>query len=302
MDRTDITARYLSSSGQRVPYSLRGRSAEQMNSTMMVYDHDVNIGAGYMIKDGTYNRYHQVFSFYSGIYVIQGKGAFISAEGERHEIGPGCFFQRIPNREHTTLVFAEEPWHEVFLNLPANLYHALCQCGLLCPKRDVLHPGKQEHWLQEVKEYIKALSCCPSYAVPSMVAHAIALLQRIVDEDRMRFLDPREQQMEKALALLCENLDAPLTIREIAEAVGIGYEAFRKQFKARYGMPPAQYRIARRIELSQRFLKSGNHVKNVALMLGYCDEFAFSKQFKKKTAVTPREYGRAEADEAAADA
>nr|HML45679.1 AraC family transcriptional regulator [Clostridia bacterium] len=171
------------------------------------------------------------------------------------------------------------------------------ECGVLCPERDVLRPGKQDHWLQEVKDYIGMFSCCPKYAVPSMVVHAIGLLQRIIDEDRLRSLDPRERQMEKALAMLCDSIDAPMSIREIADAVGMGYECFRKLFKARYGMSPAQFRIARRIEISQRFLRAGNNVKNVALMLGYCDEFAFSKQFKKKTAISPKEYGRTGAEE-----
>lgn len=252
-----------------------------------------SIGAGFYNKNASHNKYHQVFNFYSGIYVIEGRGTLISAEGVRHELGPGSFFQRIPDREHTTLVDGSLPWLEAFINLPKRLYNLLCAYRVLVGDRDVLYVGKQERWLMDVEAFVLELARCPQYQMPSMVARAITLLQRIADEDRRRLLGVQQRQMETAIALLTGDLRGNRSIREIADATGIGYESFRKQFLRQYGTSPAQYRIEYRVNMAARWLAAGNGIQDVAFMAGYCDEFAFSKQFKKHLGMSPTEYKRA---------
>ncbi len=70
----------------------------------------------------------------------------------------------------------------------------------------------------------------------------------------------------------------------------MGYDRFRKTFREVVGLSPGEYRIRRRIQEASRLLRSGTPVGEVAHRLGYADQFAFSKQFKSRTATAPGRY------------
>jgi transcriptional regulator GlxA family with amidase domain len=83
--------------------------------------------------------------------------------------------------------------------------------------------------------------------------------------------------------------------REVAEAMGMGYENFRKQFTKHMGVSPGRYRERLRVERAKLLLRGkrlGN--KELAEILGYCDEAHFSKAFKRLAGVSPRAYSKSE--------
>jgi len=79
----------------------------------------------------------------------------------------------------------------------------------------------------------------------------------------------------------------------IAESVGMGYANFRRAFTEYFGMSPIQYQIRTRVEEARRLLHTGRRtIKEVSEMLGYADQYTFSKQFKKYAGVTPFDLAR----------
>ena len=68
----------------------------------------------------------------------------------------------------------------------------------------------------------------------------------------------------------------------IAKQLGLSYETFRKKFKSRYGVSPLQYRQRYLMQRACKLLLNRRlSVKETAAMLGFCDEFHFSRLFKK---------------------
>lgn len=79
--------------------------------------------------------------------------------------------------------------------------------------------------------------------------------------------------------------------RGVAEYLGIGYENFRKMFRREFHMPPHTYLIQKRLNAAKELLLDDTlSIQEIASRTGYPDSFSFSKQFKKYTALTPREF------------
>lgn len=90
-------------------------------------------------------------------------------------------------------------------------------------------------------------------------------------------------------------LEADLAAREplpgIASRVGVGYERFRHRFAREVGSSPGRYRDAQRIRAACELLRGTalTH-RQIAHMLGYADEFHFSKRFRQAMGRSPRAF------------
>jgi len=242
----------------------------------------------YILKDAGWNKYNQVFAQYSGVLVLSGRGEFINAEGVHYDLRRGCFFQRIPERPHTTLVFEGEEWTEICFNLPSALYRSLVSTHILS-SNDVLYPGVIEEILAEADKLTFLESASLEIGAPELYAREIPILQRLTAAGRFQAMSEDEQRMEQAYRMLCSDLEKPLTGEEVARSIGMGYESFRKAFVRFYNISPGRLRIEQRIEATKAWLQLGLPVKQVAAMFGYCDEFSFSKQFKHIAGFPPRD-------------
>lgn len=82
-----------------------------------------------------------------------------------------------------------------------------------------------------------------------------------------------------------------LNITQIALESGMSQKTFRSVFKSIMKKTPKEYVIEYKIEKAKELLQTGKYqVGEVAYMLGYDDVFYFSKLFKRKTGVSPKNY------------
>jgi AraC-like DNA-binding protein len=77
-----------------------------------------------------------------------------------------------------------------------------------------------------------------------------------------------------------------------AAAMGCGYHTFRRRFVQLAGIGPAQYRLHSQINLAQALMIQHPSLSNkeLAERCGFGDEFHFSKQFKRVTQLSPRQF------------
>jgi len=99
--------------------------------------------------------------------------------------------------------------------------------------------------------------------------------------------------IDRALVWLRQNLDRPLTLDDLAQVAGLDRFALCRRFKARTGLSPLAYVHRSKVEAAG-FLLEGTDLPltEVALRLGYCDEFHFGKVFKKWRGVPPGRWRR----------
>jgi AraC-like DNA-binding protein len=90
--------------------------------------------------------------------------------------------------------------------------------------------------------------------------------------------------------------DEPLKVEELAALSRLSEYQFGRRIKALFGITPAQLIIKTRLDASRRLLSdSADPVAAVALACGYCDQSAFTRQFKAAVGLTPLEYRKRKA-------
>ena len=94
-----------------------------------------------------------------------------------------------------------------------------------------------------------------------------------------------------ALLYINQNLSVRLTVSEIAENTFVSKSTLEKFFKKELRMSVHDY-ISNIVmsEASQLLSRTKLSVLEISEKLGFCDQFYFSKRFKNKFEMTPREY------------
>lgn len=82
-----------------------------------------------------------------------------------------------------------------------------------------------------------------------------------------------------------------LTVSELSQMCKISEAYFRRIFEAKYGMPPKEYIIQLKINYAKKLLESGEFtVAKIAELCGFSEACHFSREFKKKVGINPRDY------------
>jgi AraC family transcriptional regulator len=89
-----------------------------------------------------------------------------------------------------------------------------------------------------------------------------------------------------------ENLDASLSLEQMAAVARLSPYHFARQFKAATGLPPHQYVILRRVERAKQLLQRDGDLSlaDIAASAGFSDQSQFSRHFKRLVGVTPRKF------------
>jgi AraC-like DNA-binding protein len=82
-------------------------------------------------------------------------------------------------------------------------------------------------------------------------------------------------------------------IQDIARELGISTSYCNKVFKRIYKMSPRQYLSFKKLhEAKSLLLQSNLKLEQISNLLGYHDVAHFSRQFKKWSGMTPRQYAK----------
>lgn len=101
----------------------------------------------------------------------------------------------------------------------------------------------------------------------------------------------REQQTIDAL--IDDRLDQPITIEEMAAALGCSKFYFLREFKKLTGQTPYQHLLEKRLECAQTMLAQGEtNILTTALAVGFSDQSHFTRAFKKRFGTTPGKLNR----------
>jgi AraC family transcriptional regulator len=110
-----------------------------------------------------------------------------------------------------------------------------------------------------------------------------------------RTATPAERKPPRWLAQTVEILHAffteDLSLRSLAEAVGVHPVHLARTFRLHHNCTPAEYARRLRVEAACRELAlTDSPLSQIGLSVGYYDQSHFSRNFKKLTGVTPTQY------------
>jgi transcriptional regulator GlxA family with amidase domain len=113
--------------------------------------------------------------------------------------------------------------------------------------------------------------------------------------DRLRLVpEPRrDEQVQRALQLMDQQLDRRWTVSELARHVGLSRPAFARRFKQSTGKSPLRYLTNKRMERAADLVRTTDWgLAQIATRVGYDSEFAFNRAFKRAHRVAPGTFRR----------
>src|ERR1043166_7433032 len=98
----------------------------------------------------------------------------------------------------------------------------------------------------------------------------------------------RVDAWQRLLLQLDTDLSRTISIRHLAQQLGLSADVFIRQFRSRFGMTPKAYHLHARLREGARMIHdSERSIKEIAYALGFTDPKYFSRLFQKHHSVKP---------------
>ncbi|MDC8756432.1 AraC family transcriptional regulator [Janthinobacterium fluminis] len=108
----------------------------------------------------------------------------------------------------------------------------------------------------------------------------------------LQTIHPDAVRVELMKAALSAHLTEPMTLSDLAAAVGLSPFYTARLFSRMVGMPPHAWRNQLRLNRAQGLLRQGCSVTEVAASVGYADQSHFTRHFKRAFGVAPGRWRR----------
>ncbi|MEQ8854320.1 AraC family transcriptional regulator [Gimesia sp.] len=101
------------------------------------------------------------------------------------------------------------------------------------------------------------------------------------------------QHVATAIQYAEQHLAEPPSIPELAAQAQMSRYQFDRRIRRVFGLNASQWLLKLRIDLAQQQLcETDAPISTIALNVGYADQSAFTRQFRKTTGMTPQDYRR----------
>ncbi len=233
-----------------------------------------------------------VRDFYSIHYILKGKGTF-TCEGKTYSLEKDDGFLISPGKLCTYSADIEEPWTYTwvgFCGFKARYYLKLAGLDEDNPIFTYSSDDSLRQYFHELvtRKEIKAdreLFCLGN------VYHILNKLAEGGNSIQEKGISWKEIYIKKAIEFMEFNYSGNITIAEVAEHVGLNHKYLSSLFKKSVGVSPKEFLICYRMERACELLKDRwLTIGDVARSAGYSDQFVFSRTFKKRKGLSPKEY------------
>ncbi len=149
------------------------------------------------------------------------------------------------------------------------------------------------HLTMDQLDGIAQLLGAAAQALASLLTHTAALKREIADHQPICTQHKHWREItQRAISFMRENLENPIGVAEVSQAVALTPAYFSMLFSEQVGCSPCDYLIELRLERAKQYLTYTHmSVKEVGRMLGYSRSY-FSRLFKHQIGCTPREYAQ----------
>jgi AraC-like DNA-binding protein len=228
---------------------------------------------------------------YALVFLLDGEGTYRDARGRCDNVQSGDLILIFPDIAHCYGPRSDTHWSEFYIIFEGAVFDLWRERKLLDDERPILHLQPVEYWLRRFEDVINPTEGSESGRSLQQVCRLQTVLAEAIEYSTRSVQEGDVAWLQQARVLLEAGFEQPLPL--IARGMGMSYESFRKRFAALSGTSPGQYRLSRQMDRACA-LVHGSELSNkeIAQRLGFCDEFHFSRQFKKVTGVSPREFRR----------
>lgn len=242
---------------------------------------------------GPYVRNHYLFH-----YVISGRGRLDSTDedGARRiwDLGPDQGFMIFPGQVNTYVADRDRPWKYVWLEFDGLRMEEWMESAGLSQFQPLYRPQSpaQGQALRDIMLYIVQHSEASSlHLIGHLFLFLDALIQTSSTRRPLHGVRLKDFYIQEAVNYMEHNYQRELTVEELADVCKLNRSYFSKLFKDSMGCPPQEFLIRLRLSKAADMMKGMNDsIRAIALRCGYPNQLHFSRAFKKRYGVSPREW------------
>lgn len=232
-------------------------------------------------------------------YIISGKGTFrvyINNEVREYVLHAGQAFLIVPNQLIRYIADSEDPWEYMWIEvdgLKARDYLGQAGLSLQAP----IYTAKSSESRQVMVDYFQAIVQHSEFSSVKIMGYVYLLFDALIESSihtRKTASNSNSIQqfyIQSTVSFIEKNYHEEITVENMAEAVGLERSYFSKLFKKLMKKSPQDFLISYRINKSCEILRSSDKtIGEIAALVGYSNQFHFSRAFKKILGDSPREW------------
>lgn len=228
--------------------------------------------------------------YYLVHYITDGKGEY-TVNNRLHKLGKGNIFLIPP--EVTTFYKADEqePWTYFWVGFNGIAVKKILKSSGFDSQTLTLkpnNPDKIENIMRSITQYSER-SASTEYGMLGCLYLLFSELMK--NAENISESKETDNYISKAIKYIAENYSRRISINEVAFHIGLDRSYFFKIFKYSMGISPQEHLINVRMSKAQIMLRDSDmSCHEVAAHVGYDNYNNFSKMFKRKFGMSPKEY------------
>lgn len=241
---------------------------------------------------GVVVRPFRSYDAYALMYLYEGRGVYRDQHIEQPLSG-GSLVYVLPGVPHWYGPVGQAPWNEVHLVFEGTAFEAAHQRGLIDPDHPVRRLLPVDYWLPRLDAFRTGRAPRTRTGTDDETCSLLRLLVEIDGATGAGATAVAGNWLDESRQRLGEDLAARVDLARLAAAAGMTYETWRKRFQTDVGMPPARYRLHRRVDAARELMRnSALPNREIAQIVGFSDEYHLSRQFRQVTGMTPTQFRR----------
>lgn len=224
--------------------------------------------------------------------VVSGKGTY-TVDGKSHPLSSGDLFLAKPNQLITYAADQEEPWVYFWVGFNGACAARLIQQTPFSATEPTFHTDNAEE-LQQLLWNIYLSRGPEPHNEAMMVGYLYLFLSKLMHEaqnQQPRPANSSTQYVLNAIKYIQFHFSQDISIDDIADSVGVSRSHLYRVFMSNVGQSPIDYLTEYRINEACQLLRTSQlSISEIAVSVGFFDQFYFSRVFKKRKGIPPSRY------------
>ena len=234
--------------------------------------------------------------------VASGKGR-LEIGDEVYHLSEGDAFLLKPEEEAWYMADFNEPWSYMWIGFQGMQAHECVMNAGFDNDNHVIHGVDHNPLRGYIMEMLKAHSLSYSNSLRRS-SYLQMFFADLIEQYRKNIQGienlesiPGAEQVKRLMIYITEHYKEKIRINEVAYEMGINRCYLSTAFKKMTGYSPAEYLLQVRMEKAKSLLMKTNYsINRIATEVGYADQLAFSRMFKRRFGESPARY-RQEAEQ-----
>ena len=231
-------------------------------------------------------------------YIISGKGCLNSngpdGATRHYQLGAGQGFLICPGQVNTYYADKHDPWKYVWLEFDGLRAPQYLNAAGLSSAQPIYQPRDPSMGapVQDAMLYIADHSQASTlHLIGHLCLFLDALIQSSSTRRALHGSQLKDFYIQEAITYMEHNYRRELSVEELADVCKLNRSYFSKLFRENMGCPPQEFLIRLRLSKAADLMRGTRRsIGDISVMCGYPNQLHFSRAFKKRYGVSPREW------------